>query len=503
MRRFLFVPLLLSLHHLPKAAVAESGLAGDWIMTSVNIKVAVESWGTYCGARPGSYSNGNERPVTIRESGGHLIFSEGGIRTDRCGSPNPKIKTVLARRSETRWRRECQTTRDDPKFERGIYTLTAVNSNRLEYTAESRFDWTLKGDHCVATAAEKRVFIRKQKKPPTVASGQETPKTPPSEPEPPTELVDTGAECVAVGPIVHFMIEPANATVGPGERFCFRVDARDAAGCAVKNPNLTWTVSQDNVAIKGLITRGGCFTAGETAAETEGLYTVSVQSGHRTATAEITVVFDDLGALFAARLRPLSGAAPPPLPREVASPTSQPLENTAPVSPGAGATPISPKPGNVTGAAPAEAPHESRAALWVILIGLILGGIVIGAILVLRRLQRLPRASDELDDDWLDQDDADDDDDDDNNNDKRAPSTPDALTCPECHRLFKRTARFCPYDKSVLISISRAPRESPEGMICPRCHRGYEMDARFCPHDSEPLVPYADWRITRKPNSGR
>ena len=469
-------------------------------MTSVSVQVSIESWGEYCGTRPQSHSQKTQKPVMIQDVGGHLVMSE-GVRTDRCGSPNPRIKTVLARRTETRWRRECQTPADDPKFERGVYTLNAVNSNRIEYVSESRFVWTLKGDHCVATAREKRVFIRAQKKtkskpaaePASTATSGPTEDGPePLGDGPDTAGPDTAAEaCADVGPVARFELVPSSIRVGPGERFCFRVVARDDKGCPLKNPMLKWRVSQDDVEIQGLITKAGCFKAGETAAESEGVYQVAARLGAHLATAEINVLFEDLGDLFAARLRPLQDiTGTPPAPASAkAGPERASTSNPIKIGP-APVVPVSPQ------------PEKKGIMLWIILLGVIVAATLAGLFLLIGRFRKQTAETTlEEFEDWPDLPDRDEDEVEDEKDEEQPREKYNPLTCPECGRIYKRNAKYCAYDKTTLVSISKTPLEIPEGMICPKCHRGYEKDARFCPHDSEPLVQYSDWRSTKKPNS--
>ena len=184
----------------PIVADAQDRFSGDWTMTSVSMKVDVDSWGANCGSKPKAYSSNNERLVTITTIGGHLIIEKGQVRTDRCGSPNPKIQTALSRRTDRRWKRECQTAKNDPKFESGAYTLTAVNDNRLEYTATSRFAWTLKGDECLVHSTEKRVFIRVQQAPPEPSETPTLGTVQPIDTEQPPPPAQTG-QCEPTGAV--------------------------------------------------------------------------------------------------------------------------------------------------------------------------------------------------------------------------------------------------------------------------------------------------------------
>ena len=504
---------------LPLGIEAADRFTGNWNMTAVSLDVTIDSWGQNCGTRPKSYNSQDIRHVLVTETGGHLIIQKGQVRTDRCGSPNPKIQTVLSRRTESRWKRECQTPKDDPKFETGVYTLKAINDNRLEYTAESRFSWNLKGDRCVVRALERRVFIRADSPtpipdtPPKKAIEPATPadaQTPPTPSAPPQDL----SKCVKVGPADTVEIEPKSATLGPGDKVCFAVKAVDTQGCPIKKiKDVSWTVTQDGIPINGLLSKTGCFIAGETAAETEGLYTVSVRAGGKVAAAEISVVFAELGDLFAARLKPLENARNPE--QSARKPTA--VNDKKGKSGIPDITDIKKRKNfskddivsTPTLTAP-EAPDSDNMVgvmipAVIVVLGLLGLGIA-GGVFVRRAAKRGDDPDNDDDDDWPEttpfrssvpvpggkhQGDTD---------------PPDsARVCPSCGRSFDANTKLCPYDRIMLIPTDEKTEDNADnvaqGMICPKCHRGYESDARFCPHDSERLVPYATWRISKKPPS--
>jgi hypothetical protein len=462
------------------SARAQETFAGPWTMTLVSMEVTVHSWGANCGEKPKSYSQAKQKPVDVREENGQLILSGGGARTDACGSLNPKVRTLSASRLPGKWSRVCQTAKDDPKFERGVYTLVASGKHKLEYTAVSKFDWTLKGDHCVASTKERRIYVRQKKALPPAeekVSEAESPLSP--------ETVVPG--CESPGPVKWVTVSPKKTRLGPGQSTCLEVSVRDQKGCVIdKKPS--WIVTQNGVVVNGLISGSGCFHAGETAADAEGRYMVTARAGGKSATAEIDVVFPELDGLLAARLKPLEES-------DTEKPSSV-KENqvSAEDEPYREAKPRPPTPSGARMAAQTTTPESSGdRALWVLLIVMVIGIGTIALIFFLRR-QPLTNLEDQKElDDWPEEAPED-----------RIKLTDNiALTsesviltkrCVQCGGIFDSDARFCPYDKSELVATV-TPSKAPEaGMVCPKCSRGYGADARFCPHDSEPLVSYATWR---------
>ena len=291
--------------------------AGNWNMTSMSLSVKIKSWGEHCGPRPGSYSSKKSRPVEIVAKGHHLIFSKGGTRTDRCGSPNPRLYTISQSIRPGWWERVCQTAKNDPKFEKGNYKVVAEGTRKLIYTAVSNFDWTLKGDHCIATSEERRIYVRismEKKEEKTKSKIEEPPVTEPSD-EP---------LCKQPGAINHLTVLPRKARIGPGQKTCFKAIGVDENDCRFP-VEAKWTASQNKKVVHGLVTQNGCFRAGQTAADAEGLYVVTAKVGSKSDTARIVVVFPDLGELFSARLKPLdNGEEEPPATSTSKTPTKPP-----------------------------------------------------------------------------------------------------------------------------------------------------------------------------------
>ncbi len=470
----------------PNGALANPKFAGRWNMTSRRLVVGVENWGEHCGPEPKGYSSKKVRPVNIVSQGSHLVFSIGGLRTDRCSSPNPHLQTKSQSASKTRWSRVCETPASDAKFEREEYTLAAKGNDRLEYTKKSKFDWTLKGDNCVARMVERRVYERQ----PVEGAADEKAETPKKPTKPKLdleypEMKDEKTDCKRDGAIVRLVVNPLNVEIGPQERICFKAVGMDAAGCRFK-VDASWMVSQGGQEVGGLLSRSGCFKAGATAADSEGLYDVVAQAEGKQGTAQVTVSFPDLGELLRARLHPSQGLENGPDPPELKDKDTPPSQ--------ADSLP-SAIPGNT---APQGSVPSDNTLILAMIVGsaIFLAATLLVIVIVLRK--RSARYNDE--DDWLDDDD-----------DEPPPSPghpasspaakPGNLCCPKCKSIFSPGSLFCPHDASKLVPCEKdVPKDANDsvGMVCPECHRGYDPGSRFCPHDSAKLVRYPEWKERQK-----
>ncbi|MFO8070649.1 MAG: zinc ribbon domain-containing protein [Polyangia bacterium] len=443
----------------PARLAASQQYAGRWVRTSLRLNVKIESWGDHCGPEPKSYGSKKNVGIEIVAQGQHLVFSKGNLRTDRCMSYNPRLHSISQSVSSGSWERVCQTSQNDPKFERAEYSLSAQGANRLVYRAKSHYDWKLKGDHCVANVTETRVFVRE--------SAAEEPSE--RSEAPPKKTVSP--ECEDHGQASALVVTPRNVRIGPGERICFTARGRDKNGCRFP-VQATWTAYQGGREVGGLLSRRGCFSAGKNAAEAEGEYEVVARLEKLAARAEVTVAFPELGDLLAARLDPVEEETDDPPTGDVASET--------------GTADAGLQPANV---APAEAGGGWR-TIAVVVIAALVSIAALALVLLLVRKGSMRRSALDEEDDWLDAEPP-----------IEAPERREsgAVRCPRCGNEFPAGAKFCPHDGAELEPIpssSRSPGEDPDrgGMICPRCHRPYEAGAKFCPHDKEKLIPYAIWR---------
>jgi hypothetical protein len=458
--------------------------AGQWNRVSSSTVVDVESWGENCGPEPKSYSNSSVVEVEIVAQGNHLVFTKGGLRTDRCSSANPRLVTKSEKVTGARWERVCETPPDDSKFERDEYTYNAANQNRIEYHVKSRYDWTLKGDHCVLSLDERRVFERDASSKHDETEGAAPAEEPTPSPEDGTE--EPAPTCERNGELHRLHVFPKDAEIGPGERICFKASGFDASGCRFE-ADAVWVAQQNGVEVGGLMSRGGCFQAGATAAESEGDYEIIALAEGKKAAAVVRVVFPDLSDLLHVRLDPS---------RELGS-------AEAPSPEGSGAEPAATP---AVGPLPMPSPEPSGASMVLIIavsLVILVAAAVVVVVIVFRRKSAARRPSDDdlSDGSWSEpprvRDVA-----------PRSPppkEDPSKIRCAKCGELFPAGSRFCPLDGTVLTPAaagavghpSVVPASAP-GMVCPKCHRGYGADARFCPHDSDKLVPYSEWRTGRR-----
>lgn len=503
----------------PFPGSASETYAGKWKMTSMTLGVKVDSWGEFCGPRPISYASQKTRPVTIRAEGNHLVFSSGGLRTDRCGSPNPRLRKISQKVSQGSWNMVCETEQSDPKYERGVYKLIAKGEDTLEYRAESKFDWSLKGDHCVAVSDERRLFVRAEEEPDgeaaVKASGAEKKPMPgPASTEKTESLMEErsssdGTEgqerrkldinepwCDSPGPAKKIVIHPQRHRLAPGESVCFKALAVDAEGC--RTPlRATWSAMQNAQPVKGPLRPNGCFHAGETAADAEGTYLITARVGQKSAKAEVSVVFPDLGELFAARLRPLQHLDS----LEENGLDDQPQAPTAPSIPqGKGYEET------VQSIVIKQKKDEDRSSsiIWLIvgLLGVAFVGFASVVALGVKRRRNLAAENDHGEE-GVSRERVD--------GVSGIDKVEDRLECPECGSEFPPHARFCPHDGSALAPSNKDNKSevlitgsrTSAGMVCPKCHRGYDENGRFCPHDSSRLVPYGEWRKNRTGREGK
>jgi hypothetical protein len=241
--------------------------------------------------------------------------------------------------------------------------------------------------------------------------------------------------------------------------------------------------------VGGLVSRSGCFLAGETAAESEGIYTITARADGRSAEGTVTVAFPDLGDLLRARLDPSKEFDGDPVPADASA--SQPAPPQAAAQPPA------------TSAQPLIAPG-GRTNTTILIVAISTALLLAVAALAVVLLVRRGRARREPDEDW-------DDDDQDppasrplardlGPTSKPAPPPPPKMFCPRCGELFPPGAKFCPHDAIELVTSDGNSKNAVEdkGMVCPKCHRGYDPGAKYCPHDAEKLVPYPTWRSGRR-----
>lgn len=431
-------------------AVAQTtSLAGSYQASPAVIRAEVSDWGVDCGVKPQSYTLSERPAVNVSYLGAHLVlgFPERRMRTDLCWSPNPLVKLASATAADNRWRAECRTPKGEAKQEVGQYTVTATGPYTLELVEESKYDWQLKGSHCVAsvriTQQLERVATERPVEPkkPDANSKVDATKTP--EPAP---------ACVAGVP-TRLRMRPSEARIEPGQRVCFTVQGVDAKGCAadLDQGSLRWELKKPDAARAQIV--DGCFRAAASAADAEGNFRVSAVRDALRAEAAVAVVAADLSDITA---------------RRVAS-TPSPAEGPAPGAP---------RDINETGVQGAAVKRRDNQALWIGLgaVGIALLGI---ALVLVRRAKKPapvpPRRSA-----------------------PHAPGTPVAqpsaaapTTQPLAPSPIAPPVVAAPVaERPAMASAATLPSEP---MICPKCRRGYPPGAQRCEGDGTALVSYADF----------
>jgi hypothetical protein len=491
---------------LATAPANAQGLGGEYTVGPTKVKVNIHSWGEDCGPKPKSYTTkAKGKKVTIKESGDHLIFSN-GRSTKKCWSANIKLQRVSVTKKGNSWTIVCKSAPTDSHQEHGNYIVTA-SGGKITVKDTSNYNWKLKESVCKATIVIQRLFTK------SGAATEPEPEPTPAKPTPikPTIEKDYPEEpppkkCKEMGAPVKLVVFPASAETSPGHRVCFNAYAVDKNGCRL-HVKPEWKLSKKSADRSGRLD-GNCFVPGDNAADSEGVFRVVAEYSYYTAGSKVVVKSQTIEDLIAVNLDPTgeaeggeeSAQAPtaesagadeqvdvpvaggrripvivfyiiPPvllvvllvlvivigisarrkkLKRRIAELEAQRMEQEAlsrpgPVSQQAAPVPIQPA------AQPAQAPAEPAAQP------------------ARQRKQahhpHTPGASP-----------------------ARAPAA--GMVCRVCGREAGPESKFCPHDGSALVPAVDEPDGPQEtGMICPRCGRGYAPGTRNCGEDGELLVP--------------
>ena len=474
-------------------SVAAQNYEGQWNRTYLQFSVNVEHWGEHCGVRPRSYSSRAQKQTEILQNKGHLFFSTGGLRTDRCNSPNPSLNTLTTSRSANMWTRTCETPSGSSKYEKIDYTFSGTD-DKLTYVAESSFRWSLNGDLCVVRWVERRTYQR------AVSEEGSSGGSPIVRIHKNDNFSKKSREsaansvCNTPGKAKRLILAPLKARVSPSQSLCYQLKGVDGNGCRFP-VSASWSVAQNGVSQNHLMTDHGCFKAGDNAAESEGVFEITARYRGLHVSASLEVAYPDIGDLARARLD---------IARELdASETDSDGERSAGQN---GRTGVA---GGFSADTVANGAlnGDSRPSwmMWA-LGGAALVFVVLVTILIVVLVHRgyggspsspggaspvpptaaqkaQPNASPFREDPAA-----------------HSPASV-GMVCPRCGASYPPDARFCPLDAAELTAadpfgaaVFHNSFPPPKGMICPKCKRGYEMGAKFCPHDSTSLVEYARWR---------
>ncbi|MBN2525012.1 MAG: zinc ribbon domain-containing protein [Deltaproteobacteria bacterium] len=462
---------------------------GKWNRTYLQFSVQVESWGNDCGTKPRSYSSKSVKPTEILENKGHLFFSKGGLRTDRCNSPNPNLVTITASRSANMWTRTCETAPNASRYEKIDSTFSGTG-NKLTYRAESSFRWSLNGDLCLVQWVERRIYERDGVK----ENGLQNSGSPILKVHE-DDSFSRGAdglvqpECTSPGSVKKLIIAPQEVQISPSEKVCFQLRGVDTNGCRF-SVSAKWSAEQNGIQQNQLINKKGCFVAGDNAAETEGIYQINAIYKDVSVNTTVEVAYPDFGDLALARLD---------LSDELgASEEQQPVvardgRDTAASVPKVATTPGT---GETSPDISISATGVSKSSFpgwlpWVLVVAVVLlSGLVISLVVFILK-RRNTSDFEDFDDEpergsTYDHVDG-----------NKLRQQPMEKICPQCGTFYASDAKYCPADATALVmynpdrhALVRESFRSKPGMICPLCNRGYETGAKFCPHDSAALVEY-------------
>lgn len=193
----------------------------DWILNSQKIDVNIESWGNDCGVRPKSYSSKGGQAVKITIGNDNINI--GRHSTNKCWSDNPKVGLKRVSRSDNEWKIYCETASNDPKTEKGEYTIK-LNNSTITVKLISNYDWRINLDHCKASIIlsssyekiSKSINIEKQEKVP---------------------IEEKNKKCLKTGEPKQIIISPRNRDLAPGSKLCFKVYGFDTNQCKVSIPD--------------------------------------------------------------------------------------------------------------------------------------------------------------------------------------------------------------------------------------------------------------------------
>lgn len=460
---------------LPSEAQAQgtsvtAALAGTWRAGTTAMNVSVESWGEDCGPRPQSSRTSGGGTVRISAEGPELLIHGKGhlVRTDECWSRNPAIRRSSSRYLAGKWTTQCQTPADDPREEKGTYSISQVSDTELRYVDVSEYNWKLKTSRCEATITTVQTLLRNGTKGGSKTATQQEeskrPTKPPAVPQEPrsrpTERAPSADRALSEpadasrrractpGVATQVVVDPMEAEVELGQELCVKARALDAAGCPLPAGVVTYRLEHSE-ALKGEL-NGPCFVPSQNAAEGEGEYKLIVSAGDLSAETRILVTSRDLSSLIAKRLEvgAVTGFDEPSADAEVPTP---------------------PPPATRVSAQRVATKTSSRRPLILALLGLAIL-VLSAAVILLRRRQGTPAPSAAKREGGAPQ----------NDEQSPAPSPP---------------SRGEPGKSATLAYGESAPPS--ETWICPNCRRGFPSIKVHCPKclpEEHRLLPYAEFQ---------
>ncbi|MBN1655194.1 MAG: hypothetical protein JXA30_15605 [Deltaproteobacteria bacterium] len=451
---------------------AQESFEGTWRAGPTAVDVSIKSWGADCGRRPESANKSGGGEVSIEQKGDHLYIHGGDrtINTNACWSPNRSMSRVASSVLDNLWTVRCSTAPDDPKAEKGEYTIRATTKNSLYYKEVSSYDWELNESNCVATITVTQTLTRveqagKSRTATAKVIADKVDEAPEEKPE------SQSAEPCLPTIAAKLVLQPKKIEIAPGQRVCLKARVEDSSGCPLPEQPVEWSLHHSR-ALRGQLING-CFVASKNAAEAEGEFRIVAISGELRAQALIAVTPIDLSDIIARRI-------------ETAAFSGFEKKGEAAAMEPEAAVKITQREVKVQ---PYRILHTG-----IIVVGGALIAVLLGLLVWLRRragnLTRLSiTASDESKDvagitgshsESI--------------SDEKPRVDDQMLICPECRRGYSSQYQTCPKDSTKLIPYDQFVQEHKAQHLddkrkkCPTCGAIYESSVTFCANDGSTLV---------------
>jgi hypothetical protein len=237
----------------------------------------LKSWGSACGPAPRA-NNTPGGPAQVSRIGAELSIVGGGrtFSTAGCWESYPGLARVAHSAGATVWSSVCKTAPTDPR-KATVKTTVTASDTQLVLSEDGVYEFALEGALCHASVTRRRTYQRVT--PPAVAApadsvaaaplpaaapaanppgavvaGASATPAPARVPAIPGQTPSAGVAaeavpsaaasakpCVGGGKVASLRLEQSVPWARRGASLELRVDARDAAGCSIEKPRLSWT----------------------------------------------------------------------------------------------------------------------------------------------------------------------------------------------------------------------------------------------------------------------
>ncbi|NUP09465.1 MAG: hypothetical protein HOW73_25710 [Polyangiaceae bacterium] len=450
-------------------------LAGTWSATAMTEAWSTKEWGDACGPKPTSGGGAPAGTVTVADQGSELSFSGAGraFSTASCWEPTPGLKRSSHAGGKRGWSSTCVSPPGDPR-RATVNTRMSATDDTIVFNETGLFEFNIQDTTCKASVARSRSFKLKQRageaEPAVSAPTATATAAPPPTSTPTVESAKPPPpDCDPSAPPARLEVRPARKLLRPGEQLDLDIRVLDARTCIVQaTPEIKIEEASEGLAPHVKIEKHAVHIDDSAP---EGTAFVVVTMGGKSVRTSIEVTpADRYAELLAKRGLDERGEDTSALVAEIETGLGGP-EGTA------------------------EDTARARRITFLAIVGGVAGALGILALALVRRGRRAPpeRATE-------------------------APpppnvaffetTTPSAMECPKCLRVFAPEAGFCPADGTALVPSKKAPPPPPApsepppagaaaepkkkkrevGKICPTCGDTFAADASFCGKDGTQLV---------------